>query len=277
MIAHMMRRPTAALPNSAATISGFNDSQLKALALTTMAQVAEATAKLDKLCQAEFAKAVEGMNKCKAVLPTRLRIMAEHGWFISGDHIQTRVAHVLADEFQYGRVEEANKAMCCYINQILPEVEESLVEDFPRRATIIRKAFAAHRSRDYELSIPVLLSQADGIAREAISKLTKGFSITSRRQDFQHIICQFIEENASSFMFQDILLVALEQLPLNASEGDQNIKPGVLNRHAILHGTDTAYATELNSCRAISWIEFASRFELIGRLSKHRLRNKAKS
>ncbi|MGO8932046.1 MAG: hypothetical protein ACLQU3_34790 [Limisphaerales bacterium] len=258
-------------------MSDLNVSQLKALAITMMTRVAEATAKCNKLCEPEFIKAAEGMRKCMAVLPTRLRIMAEHGWFISGGHIQTRVAHLLADTFQNGRVDEANKTMCWHINQILPKVEESLVKDFPRRATIIGKAFAAHRSRDYELSIPVLLSQADGIAREAIAESSRGFSITSRKKEFQSVVRQFIDENAGSFISHDILQVILEQLPLNASEGDQKLKPGVLNRNAILHGTDTAYATELNSCRAISWIEFASRFKWMGRMGKHRPRSKGKS
>jgi len=67
----------------------------------------------------------------------------------------------------------------------------------------------------------------------------------------------------------DIIGVTLIEMPLNVSEGDALLIGGVLNRNQILHGANTDYATPLNSCRAISWLDYVSYL--------HKLRSKCRN
>jgi hypothetical protein len=52
----------------------------------------------------------------------------------------------------------------------LNEIQKEAEDEFPNRRIILKKAFNAHRHGDYELSIPVMLAQADGIGEEIFGK-----------------------------------------------------------------------------------------------------------
>ena len=105
---------------------------------------------------ADLVRAAKLLPQFKAGLPEQLKTLAENGWFISGLHTPLATIYPLALLFQTGRVEEGHQALCWHFNEALSSIENDLVEDFPNRAQILGKAFAAHRAGDYELSIPVL-------------------------------------------------------------------------------------------------------------------------
>jgi hypothetical protein len=231
------------------------------------AKAAEAIHQLESKFKADLAKAAEGFARFKAGLPDQLEILAMHGWFISGDHTPLKAIYPLAATFRAGRIEEGHQALCWHFNHELESIEKGLLQDFPNRATIIKKAFAAHRAGDFELSVPVLLAQADGIGRDTIAKTIPKFSIYSKQPKFQNSIESFIDEFVKNeFFTRDILKVAMLNMPLNVSEGDPMLAGDVLNRNEILHGTNTSYASLLNSCRAISWLEYISYFGSLRKL-----------
>jgi hypothetical protein len=213
----------------------------------------------------DFAKISESFRRFKTGLPDKLKTLAMHGWFIYGYRTPCKVIFPIASLFETGRIDEGNQAMCWHFNNVLSDIEADLTERFPKRALILKKAFAARRADNYELSIPVLLAQADGIARDTIGQGIRNFSITSKRHEIKHAIETFIGKNAKEELFAgEILGVVLLQLPLNVSEDNAMLSGEVLNRHQILHGANTAYATPLNSCRAISWLDYVSYFHTIG-------------
>jgi len=97
-----------------------------------------------------------------------LKTLAENGWFISWWNTPVAWIYPLARLFESGQTEHANRRLRNHFAEQIVSIECRLRKQFPRRAAVLQKAFAAHRSRDYELAIPVFLIQADGIAREII-------------------------------------------------------------------------------------------------------------
>lgn len=208
-----------------------------------------------------MAKAGEGMRKFKKHLPEQLQILAENGWFIQGDFTPLAAVYPVTHLFRSGQVDEGNRQMCDHIKESLDGIEEILVREYPKRAVIIKRAFEAARAGDYVTSIPLMLMQADGIGREIFASTAKRFSVTSRNDQFKKHIRAFIDGEAKDSIYTgEIYEVILKSIPLTASEGDPTLKPGMLNRNAILHGLDMEYYTELNALRAVSWIGYVSYF-----------------
>lgn len=238
-------------------------------ALAEVAKHQKEFAKYHQSLGLDLSKMREGMRLFKAHLPQGLKILADHGWFVSGFHTPLAVIFPLAQMFQRGQVEQANQHMCTLVREHLHDTEDMLAADFPHRAAILKKAFGALRSGDYELSIPAMLAQADGIGREVIAAKTPKFSITSKQEKFKAEIRNFISNSTDGSLYTaDILELILAEIPLTVSEGHQLLKPGVLNRNAILHGADTVYATELNALRTVSWIDYVSYFGTVAHLRK---------
>ncbi len=123
----------------------------------------------------------------------------------------------------------------------------------------MRKAFRAHRHRDYELCIPVFLAQADGIARE-ITGIDR-FSIYSRKDSKPpKRLKVFVDSIVIDELQREVLELVLIAMPLNVSTGNPILVKSALNRHEILHGIETNYASATNSCRSISWLQYVAHF-----------------
>jgi len=223
--------------------------------LTIMRQTQERTAKT-------LAGAAEGMRKFKKHLPEQLQILAENGWFIQGDCTPLAAIYPVADIFRKGQAAEGNRQMSAHIKENLNGIEETLVNAFPKRAVIVKRAFDAVRAGDYVVSVPLMLMQADGIGREIFAKNTAKFSVTSKQPKFRKEIENFITRNAKDAIYTgEIYEVILKAIPLTASEGDSTFIPSVLNRNAVLHGLDSEYYTEVNAMRAASWLGYVSYFK----------------
>ena len=170
--------------------------------------------------------------------------------------------------YTYNEATMANDAMCWHFDKVVSEIEADLSKRFSNRASILKRAFEAHKVGNYELSIPAFLAQADGMGREALGKNIS--SIYTQRQDkkakIKEAIHSFESEAVLGSEFLDILLI---KMPLNASENDTTLLGrGILNRNEILHGTNTDYASFLNSCRAISWLDYVAFFHKLSSRKK---------
>lgn len=223
-------------------------------------KTAESIRRINAKLAADSAKIAESFRRFRAGLPDKLKSLAMQGWFIYGFRTPSRAIYPIASLFEAGRIDEANQAMCSHFNNVLSEIESDLMKRFPKRALVLKKAFAAHRAGDYELSIPVMLAQADGIAREAFGKNVGRFSVYTKGkvEDAQKDSNFVVELAKDTLLGSAIVEVVLNSMPLNVSEGDPMLTEEALNRHQILHGANTDYATPLNSCRAISWLDYVS-------------------
>jgi hypothetical protein len=190
-----------------------------------------------------------------------VNILAEKGWFISLWHTPLSGLRRIAKCYEDGKIQAADDAMSAHFSECLDEIEDSLTKTFPSREKILRKAFEAHRNKNYELSIPAMLSQADGIGCE-IFKVYGLESIYSRKDSEVKKLKKFLETEArkTASLAYWALLVA-EFLPVNASRSDRSRFPGAMNRNSILHGEDVSYATSVNAHKAVSWIQYVASFK----------------
>ena len=131
---------------------------------------------------------------------------------------------------------------------------------FAPRMHIIEDALEAHLSGKYTLSIPALLPQIEGIARnfigkprgsktilvEAIEKGEFGF-ITSRTIE---LLQKYIRNTAYHYVPFDEFEEWLKERSL--------LEEKTLHRHAILHGVQLNYASEMNSLRAFLLLDVLS-------------------
>lgn len=145
-----------------------------------------------------------------------------------------------------------------YYRSKIDEIEKYIVANFPEREAIFIQAFSAHRERKYFLSVPVFLTQADGIAKDKtgyeLFLKTNGKPKTSK----------YVKQYANKSFIHTILTPLNEDLPISFSTGRRNKSFDGLNRHQILHGESKNYGSETNSLKAISLIYFLTKvFKII--------------
>jgi hypothetical protein len=143
--------------------------------------------------------------------------------------------------------------MSQWVESKLPAVKEMLAQGYPERKKLLDKAFQAHDSGDYDLSIPVFLAQADGIWHDLSGK--SGYEKKERKR--------YIEKERSARNIPERLSYLFAPLRSNTplckhySKG----RADTLNRHGIFHGLITDYGTKINSLKAISWLLYIGTFE----------------
>ena len=97
------------------------------------------------------------------------------------------------------------------------------------------------------LSVPVLLTQADGLWWDKFSR--HFFSRQGRRVlENQNVPALHRQIDTTFLVFFD------HSAPLWQSKRERRSKPVALNRHQVLHGEALGYGTEYNSLRAISFL-----------------------
>jgi hypothetical protein len=190
-----------------------------------------------------------------AKLPERLRrallIAANHGWFLYPG-VPLNSLWELEAALESGDTDACNQALSDYFSSELPEIEQRLKVGFPRRARLIEAGFSAHNRKEYAVSVPMFLIQADGICQDLV-----GFQLY-RRKNGVPAINGFVESSAAD-MFRSAALYPLTRpLPISASASERSANFDNLNRHQVLHGESTDYDTALNSLKAISWLNYVS-------------------
>lgn len=168
--------------------------------------------------------------------------MIEQGWYYSG-LLPINVEYLLElDNKSFNReiynfYEDEYEAMC-----------SNIIQNFGDRKHILEKCFTAHNNSDYELCIPAMLAQADGISNELFGKYLfskeKNIPVTKNQ-----IKVEFDLDSSYDIAFY-VQLSITGQLNKNCSE------PKYFNRHMVLHGKDLKYARKSNSLRCIAMLNF---------------------
>lgn len=179
--------------------------------------------------------------------------LANYGWFIDLKRVDINDLFPLVSYLDRDSVDEVESWLCKKYQESLGEILKEITENYPNRKKIFEKAFNAHKNGDYELSIPVLLTQVDGICYDKTSKYL--FMSKAGKQAPQ------TEEYFKNIVFNSILDSLLEPLKvkisLNLSEAQRkNQSLHILNRHQVIHGEVTNYATEANSYKIISLLSY---------------------
>ena len=199
-------------------------------------------------------------------MPPRLEAavaaMASHGWYVDTDQGLDEL-ETLRTLIDAGNTDRVDELLMAHFENRLGAIEEALIAELPRREKILRSAFAAHRRGDYELSIPVLLIQADGAC---VDLTTHHFFQKARGTQVPEVAAHIAETQApgSALFLGPISL----ELPISASERARERIAAQrgwtswqeLNRHQVLHGESVDYGTRLNSLKAISLLNYLVSF-----------------
>lgn len=180
-----------------------------------------------------------------------IKKLAAVGWYMSLE-LPLDKLWVLEDHFTKNEIHKIDEYMISFFEDQKSYIGNYLTTKFPNRSDILRKAFQAHRNEDYELSVPVFLTQADGICHDILEvklySTKKGMPLTSKK------ITDIIDCS-----FTDAALEPLRNITsLNAPESAMNSFPCSFNRHEIIHGISTDYNTKTNSLKSISLLNYLS-------------------
>jgi hypothetical protein len=188
-------------------------------------------------------------------LPPRTReallLLGEHGWYLDPEMS-------LPDLWEFkevlvsGNVKQSELALADYFEARADGIEKSLTERLPHRAHLLRSAFNAHRRGEYELSIPVLLAQTDGICKELVDH----YLFIKRNKKPETAV--YVERFAADTYRAAILSPLAQTLPIGASESERRAGRDALNRHTVLHGESLDYGNKINGLKAISLINYVA-------------------
>jgi len=178
-----------------------------------------------------------------------VREAAKLGWLLPGDDLD--IANILTiDDFIDPAI--ANNKMIEYIQDNLSNIQLHLISRYPHREQILTDAFEAHFNGKYTLSIPTLHAQADGMFQDKTDWAVFGSNNIIKSAG------KTLKLNKVS-QLDKLLLKMLIESPLTKS--GVSLKPGSpspmhANRHSVLHGNSTSYASLEHSCRVIAYLTF---------------------
>lgn len=175
--------------------------------------------------------------------------LAKRGWYPMMDMPFTflyAVRRALTEK----RFQVVDAALMDYFKRECRRIESALLDSFPNRAAILKSACRAHRKKDYSLSVPVFLAQADGICSELV-----GVGFYARRKGSPRT-ASAMEHFRRSSLAVSLLAPLRVAGALNAFEDERHQYPDVLNRHEVLHGKSVDYATSVSSFRAFSLLAY---------------------
>lgn len=197
---------------------------------------------------------LDDFNRQMAEMPARLRaqlaVLMERGWCLDPEMPHTWGVDLM-DTIQEGEEEEAQQWLVDYFRERLDEIEKELVERHPQRAAIITEAFAAHREGRYTLSIPVMLAQAEGVIHD---KHQRQLFSKKNKTNLKEVLASLPDDDTRAIFMSAFCA----DIPLTRSTKDLPADFDGLNRHAVLHGLDPKYGTEVNGLRAVSILNLAS-------------------
>lgn len=195
----------------------------------------------------DFARQLEGLPD---EIRAQLAALMDRGWCLDPEMPHTW-GRDLIEAIELGEEDEVQQWLMAYFRQRLDRIEQSLVQRHPGRVALLADAFQAHREGRYGLSIPVMLSQADGVIHD---RHQRQLYSKNAGTNLQGVLAKLPDDGmramvVAAFYVDTPLIRKTHQLP-----------PGFdgLNRHAVLHGTDPNYGTEVNGLRAVSILNLAS-------------------
>lgn len=177
--------------------------------------------------------------------------MAEHGWFPNWH------TFFFEPEEDYNNLDEF---MITHLDQCWYELKENIIEHCPKRKDILEVAFALHEQENYIASIPLLLTQSDGICSEEFTYFFSKDNKTKERASDQIIRQAESNEIAINFL-SEILLEPFKvdlQITQSSSKYSKAAKGKGPNRHGIIHGSrkHLDYGSRINGYKAISFLAF---------------------
>ncbi|MGO4416839.1 hypothetical protein AB4Z27_28095 [Cupriavidus sp. KB_39] len=192
-------------------------------------------------------------------LPKKMREayvnLAKHGWYVDQGMSLSDPPRLGREIAEPAHAANAEAELQEHFRSNLDRIENEICEQFPERAHIIRAAFEAHRLGQYVLSVPVFLAQADGICFERCQAY---YFMREKRGSTRPGTAVHASSDEHDFWTAIILLPLGMTGPLNVSKNGRDPEFSGLNRHTVMHGDSLDYGVEVNSLKAISFLNYVS-------------------
>lgn len=235
------------------TLESLNGYILSNDLTSRLSEISKPVIEFQNRIQHLISPAFENMQKSLRELPERTRTalitLGNHGWFLDLEMPLPGLWEI-QKAMNEGNVDEIEKELVEYFTERLDDIEKSITSKYPHRSNIISSAFRAHSRGEYELSIPVFLSQTDGICHEVIEQ---HFFLKKNKKPKTAI---YVEKIATDTYRAALLEPLAQTLPIGASQNEREKDFSELNRHMVLHGESLDYGTEKNSLKAISLLNY---------------------
>jgi len=225
------------------------------IALPDLSALIKSAEAIKKYVEELINPAFEQLRRSFIELPPQLQealiLLGTHGWYMDLE-MSLPGLWALKKALTDGNIKEAEDALVEHFESRVDEIEKSIVKRFPNRQKPISAAFKAHRRQEYELSIPVLLAQTDGICKEVAN------TYLFRKHDKRPQTAIYVEQAALDAFNEALLSPLAKTLPIGMSEHERGEGFGELNRHMVLHGESVDYGCKTNSLKAISLINYVA-------------------
>ncbi|PSK82681.1 hypothetical protein [Prolixibacter denitrificans] len=185
--------------------------------------------------------------------PGDLVLLAKYGWYLDfGSDL--RLAEYLASLIEDDKIEKLDQYLINRFREDTNKIFKKLKTRHPSREAIFAQVEQAQNNKQYFVSIPALLAQADGIC---LDYTKKKFFKKIKKQDYLPEMTTELSEISSTAL--SIFMAPIkEQSPIGAHEEGLKQYPVKFNRHVVMHGIDTEYGTEANSLRCLSFVKYLS-------------------
>jgi len=191
-------------------------------------------------------------------LPNQYKVLFDElaiaGWYIDYSLAPQTLANLIL--LDYENKSNLNQYLIHYFRKETNSICKKIQKLYPIRKKIITSAFKAHKRKEYELSIPVFLAQIDGICYDLIEK--DFFSISPRSERHKEQPKHWVTDQQFNNFKSSILEPLTKNDYLSVQIKNRHLYPFALNRNEVLHGRSIDYATETNSLKAISLLNYIS-------------------
>jgi CYTH domain-containing protein len=200
---------------------------------------------------AEFFKVLaEQSSKIPEATKKAYILLAEKGWYIPSLEYSIALHFDLANELVNGSEGIVDDKLCKIIEKDFSQLAKNIYTLYPHRSRILKAACNAHKRKEYSLSIPIFLAQADGICKERI-----GHDLFKKNR-YKPETAKYVDKFSHDSFMAALLAPFGVVLPISYSENQRENKKISLNRHQILHGEVYDYDTEINSYKSFSLLSY---------------------
>jgi hypothetical protein len=196
----------------------------------------------------------ENINLFNKMIPEYLVDIASYGWFLDFQ-TELHLPRTLANYIKNNEIKELDTYLIKYYTDEFEEKINNLSKSHPKRLKIFNELKIAHDNEYFNLGIPLILSQIDGICYDYTKKL---FFIKNKKNENNPYLPEVSNELTviSGEFLKAFLSPFLHKTPISAREQDLESFPTAFNRHRILHGKDTDFGTKINFLKAFSLLSY---------------------
>lgn len=246
-----MSEPTQRLFDSSNQFVKINESLLRIRAIESRIPVINPAMQEYAEKMNRIRESIDLFNKN---LPSYLVSIANYGWYLD---FQTdlNLSVRLASDIDNNEIEKVDLCLIDYYSNNFDTIINKLKRNHNKRTKIFDEIKIGFDNEFYNMTIPLILSQIDGICYDKTKKLffTKN-SKNERNPYLPKVSNELI--NLNKFFMEALLAPFFNDAPIFAHEKKMDSFPVEFNRHKIMHGIDTGFGTKKNSLKSLSLLSY---------------------